>query len=248
MRKPAIVTSATLAAEQRFDFLARRLGLDEAIEEAELMAEDFGLIVRAIPVQTDQALPDTVLSQEPPPGQTVEIGSTITDPAHPEPLAGIAVEEPTMSVDFMVNTSPFAGRSGKYVTGRQVRERLHRELERNVALRVPVSDAQNLRIEHRSSGADANPYLVTAAVLAGVHFGLKNRCDPGRMVQEGEVIMDSAMMPEPLPTPGGETIFEDGHTMHHPGVVNGGAYHGHGGGCNDAPNHGRGILPPLRAD
>jgi glutamine synthetase len=59
---------------------------------------------------------------------------------------------------------------------------------RNVSLRVPVSNADNLRIEHRTSGADANPYLVTAAILAGVHYGLKNRCDPGRMVQEGEVI------------------------------------------------------------
>lgn len=59
---------------------------------------------------------------------------------------------------------------------------------RNVALRVPVSDEKNLRFEHRTSGADANPYLVTAALLAGVHFGLKNRCDPGRMVAEGEVI------------------------------------------------------------
>ncbi|HSM36127.1 MAG TPA: translational GTPase TypA [Longimicrobiales bacterium] len=74
----------------------------------------------------------------------VEIGATITDPEHREALAGIAVEEPTISVDFMVNTSPFAGRSGKYVTGRQVRDRLHRELERNVALRVedtPAGDA-----------------------------------------------------------------------------------------------------------
>jgi glutamine synthetase len=59
---------------------------------------------------------------------------------------------------------------------------------RNVALRVPVCDAKNLRIEHRSSGADANPYLVTAAILAGVHYGLKNRCDPGHMVEEGDVI------------------------------------------------------------
>jgi glutamine synthetase len=59
---------------------------------------------------------------------------------------------------------------------------------RNVSLRVPVCDAANLRIEHRTSGADANPYLVTAAILAGVHHGLKNRCDPGRMVREGEVI------------------------------------------------------------
>lgn len=59
---------------------------------------------------------------------------------------------------------------------------------RNVALRVPVSDQNNLRFEHRTSGADANPYLVTAALLAGVHYGLKNKCDPGRMVKEGQVI------------------------------------------------------------
>jgi GTP-binding protein len=66
----------------------------------------------------------------------VEIGSTITHPERPERLAGIAVEEPTISVDFMVNTSPFSGREGKYVTSRQLRDRLYKELERNVALRV----------------------------------------------------------------------------------------------------------------
>jgi glutamine synthetase len=59
---------------------------------------------------------------------------------------------------------------------------------RNVSLRIPVSDEKNLRFEHRTSGADANPYLVTAAIAAGVHYGLKNKCDPGRMVEEGEVI------------------------------------------------------------
>src|SRR5204863_9905193 len=71
----------------------------------------------------------------------VEIGLTVTDVEHPERLAGIAVEEPTISVDFLVNNSPFAGREGKYVTSRQVRERLYRELERNVALRVDDTDA-----------------------------------------------------------------------------------------------------------
>jgi GTP-binding protein len=66
----------------------------------------------------------------------VEIGKTVTDPEHRERVRGIAVEEPTLSVDFTVNNSPFAGQAGKYVTTRQLRERLYRELERNVALRV----------------------------------------------------------------------------------------------------------------
>ena len=66
----------------------------------------------------------------------VEIGKTIADVEIAERLKGIAVEEPTLSVDFMVNNSPFAGKSGKFVTTRQIRERLFKELERNVALKV----------------------------------------------------------------------------------------------------------------
>src|SRR5262245_4177756 len=73
--------------------------------------------------------------------EDVEIGLTITDPEHREPLEGIAVEEPTISVDFLVNNAPFAGKDGKYVTSRQVRDRLFKELERNVALRVDDTDA-----------------------------------------------------------------------------------------------------------
>jgi len=71
----------------------------------------------------------------------VEIGTTICDAEFPEALEGIAVEEPTVSVDFMVNNSPFAGREGKYVTSRQLRERLLKELESNVALRVEETDS-----------------------------------------------------------------------------------------------------------
>ncbi|MEQ9568949.1 MAG: translational GTPase TypA [Longimicrobiales bacterium] len=66
----------------------------------------------------------------------VEIGKTVTHPEHLDRLRGIAVEEPTLSVDFTVNNSPFAGQSGKFVTTRQVRDRLMKELERNVALKV----------------------------------------------------------------------------------------------------------------
>jgi GTP-binding protein len=70
----------------------------------------------------------------------VEIGKTLTDPEHRERLKGIAVEEPTLSVDFTVNNSPFAGQSGTFVTTRQVRERLFREVEKNVAMRVEETD------------------------------------------------------------------------------------------------------------
>jgi GTP-binding protein len=71
----------------------------------------------------------------------IEIGQTVTDPACPERLAGISVEEPTIAVDFIVNSGPFAGRDGKYVTSRQLRERLLREVEKNVALRVEETDS-----------------------------------------------------------------------------------------------------------
>ncbi len=72
--------------------------------------------------------------------ENVEIGTTLTDPEQPDRLAGIAVEEPTISVDFLVNNSTFAGKEGKFVTSRQLRERLFKELERNVALRVEETD------------------------------------------------------------------------------------------------------------
>jgi GTP-binding protein len=73
--------------------------------------------------------------------EDVDIGSTLTDPDHQEPLPGISVESPTISVDFVVNNSPFAGKDGKFVTSRQLRERLYKELERNVALKVEDSDS-----------------------------------------------------------------------------------------------------------
>jgi GTP-binding protein len=73
--------------------------------------------------------------------ETIEIGKTFTAVEQPERLAGIAVEEPTISVDFIVSNGPFAGREGKYVTSRQLKDRLYRELERNVALRVEETDS-----------------------------------------------------------------------------------------------------------
>ena len=66
----------------------------------------------------------------------VGIGVTICDPERPEGMTPIAVDEPTLTMNFMVNTSPLAGREGKFVTSRQIRERLEKELLKNVALRV----------------------------------------------------------------------------------------------------------------
>jgi GTP-binding protein len=71
----------------------------------------------------------------------VEIGKTITDPQVRARMQGIKVEEPTLSVDFTVNNSPMAGQSGKFVTTRQVRDRLMKELERNVALKVEDTES-----------------------------------------------------------------------------------------------------------
>ena len=66
---------------------------------------------------------------------------------------------------------------------------------RVVAIRIPTSDEKNLRFEHRVAGADANPYLVAAAILAGVHHGLKNKCDPGPMVKQGAHITPQLKIP-----------------------------------------------------
>ncbi|MFN5944689.1 MAG: translational GTPase TypA [Phycisphaerae bacterium] len=68
--------------------------------------------------------------------ESIDIGDTVADPANPVQLPPIRVEEPTMSMLFRVNDSPFAGQEGEYVTSRQIRERLFKELQRNPAMRV----------------------------------------------------------------------------------------------------------------
>src|ERR671938_249478 len=68
--------------------------------------------------------------------EEISIGDTVADPEHPYPLPRIHVDEPTMSMIFRVNDGPFAGREGKYVTSRNLRERLQREAYRNVSIRV----------------------------------------------------------------------------------------------------------------
>ena len=80
--------------------------------------------------------------------EQVGIGVTLADPEHPEALPLLKVDEPTLNITFQVNTSPFAGREGKFVTSRQLRERLLRETMSNVALRVEET-------------ADADVFLVS---------------------------------------------------------------------------------------
>ncbi len=72
--------------------------------------------------------------------EDVDIGSTLCKIGNPDPLPLLRIDEPTLTMEFLVNTSPLAGREGKYVTSRQIRERLERELQANVALRVEFTE------------------------------------------------------------------------------------------------------------
>jgi len=82
--------------------------------------------------------------------EQIEIGDTICHPEHPRPMPRLSVDEPTLEMVFTINNSPFAGRDGKYVTSRQLRERLYRELERNVALRIqPLEEGDGFRVSGR---------------------------------------------------------------------------------------------------
>ncbi len=80
----------------------------------------------------------------------VNIGVTLCDPDNIEPMTPIAVDEPTLTMNFMVNNSPLAGREGKFVTSRQIRERLDKELLKNVALRVDYTgDSDTFQVSGR---------------------------------------------------------------------------------------------------
>jgi len=74
----------------------------------------------------------------------IGIGVTVTDPLSPQPLPMLKVDEPTLTMNFCVNTSPLAGREGKFVTSRQIWDRLQKELQSNVALRVKATDEDGI--------------------------------------------------------------------------------------------------------
>ena len=76
--------------------------------------------------------------------ENLGIGVTVTDPLDPKPLPMLKVDEPTLTMNFCVNTSPLAGREGKYVTGRQLWDRLQKELQSNVALRVKETEEDGI--------------------------------------------------------------------------------------------------------
>lgn len=82
--------------------------------------------------------------------EDIDIGDTIADREVPEPLPLIAIDEPTISLNFSINSSPFHGKEGKYVTSRHLRDRLKRELQHNVALRVEeTSSADSFKVSGR---------------------------------------------------------------------------------------------------
>ena len=76
--------------------------------------------------------------------ENIGIGVTLTDVENPVPLPMLKVDEPTLTMNFCVNNSPLAGREGKFVTSRQIWDRLQRELQSNVALRVKETDEDGI--------------------------------------------------------------------------------------------------------
>lgn len=100
----------------------------ERVETTEASAGDIALVA---------GLPD------------IYIGDTVTTDEAVTPLPAIAVDEPTIALDFFINNSPFAGREGKYVTSRQIRDRLEKELEVNVGLKVDFGNSESFHVSGR---------------------------------------------------------------------------------------------------
>jgi GTP-binding protein len=112
----------------------------------------------------------------------LSISDTLCDPAHPEGLTPLTVDEPTVSMTFQVNTSPLAGREGKYLTSRQLRARLDRELLHNVALRVEDTDHPD-RFRVSGRGELHLSVLIETMRREGYELGVSR---PEVVLREGE--------------------------------------------------------------
>ncbi|MGC8487612.1 MAG: translational GTPase TypA [Clostridia bacterium] len=131
IRAGALVTAVSQAGETIRGRVSKLYGR-EGLRRMELMEASVGDIVLMAGLEN------------------VGIGDTICDPEHPEALPPLTVDEPTLTVLVGVNTSPFAGQEGEYVTSRHLRERLHREAERNIGLRVEdTEDPEIFRVSGR---------------------------------------------------------------------------------------------------
>ena len=87
----------------------------------------------------------------------ITIGETITSAESPKPMPPIQIDEPTIGMTFTVNTSPFAGREGQFVTSRNMRDRLDKELLTNVSIRVESNHARNIQGDGTRRAAARHP-------------------------------------------------------------------------------------------
>ena len=112
--------------------------------------------------------------------ENVEIGDTVCDHDQPDALPRLRVDEPTLEMLFTINTSPFSGRVGKYVTTRQLRDRLFRELERNVALRVePIEGREAFAVRGRGV----------------LHLRHRSRRETGRVETDRQILRSEQLFP-----------------------------------------------------
>jgi GTP-binding protein len=118
----------------------QRLGSDDSGERSRLSAVFVNEGLKRVPIERAEAGEIVAICGL----DEVQIGDTLADPNVPEALGRLTVDEPTVRMTFGVNTGPFAGREGKWSTSRQLRARLFRELETNVALRVAETDSPDV--------------------------------------------------------------------------------------------------------
>jgi GTP-binding protein len=118
----------------------QRLGSDDSGERSRISAVFVNEGLKRVPIERAEAGEIVAICGL----DAVQIGDTLADPNVPEALGRLTVDEPTVRMTFGVNTGPFAGREGKWSTSRQLRARLFRELETNVALRVAETDSPDV--------------------------------------------------------------------------------------------------------